>query len=214
MAVCALFLGRASLVGPIGLRDSPLHAFAIALTGAAIAAVLVVANACRNGFPWRSTDPGHWLALVAAWEFLEGALVRRFLIFATGGVDGNNVPHVSHQMLDAINSVAYAGIAAILLVGVVSTNWPIYWRIALAIHILDATNAVIWRLTADAAHWLHMPDAIYLQSLPFMGTLAGISLIVATAIDLYRKQFRNWPHWIGLLYALFHWYVIVTVYMK
>ena len=115
-----------------------------------------------------------------------------------------------------INSVAFVGIAAILLVGVCITKWPIYWRITVAIHFFDAVNAAVWRLSSvtDSTQWLHMPDAIYLRSLPIFGGVAIALLVVATTIDLYKKEYRNWQHWTGLLYEFVHWYWIVSVYLR
>jgi hypothetical protein len=190
MTICALFFSRATLFGTINQTFSPLRIFSIIVSGAAVTAAIVVANACRKGFAWGSTDPGHWFTFVATWELLEQAIVYQFLLFVTGGVEGNNVPRASDSTLAVFNSIAFIGIAVILLVGLAITKWPIYWRIAVTIHALDAMNAAIWRLTseADSLRWLHMPDAIYMRTLPIVGVLAATSLVVAMATDIYKKQ--------------------------
>jgi hypothetical protein len=213
MAVCALFLSRASTLLPNEVF-SPSRIFSITLAGITVAAAIVVVAACYKGFAWKSTDPGHWFAFVAAWEVLDETIVSKFLLFVTGGVSEHNVPVASDQMLAVFNSVAFWGIAAILFAGLAITKWPISWRIPVAIHALDATNAAIWRVTsvAHSLQWLHLPDRIYLRSLPFLGILAIASLAVAIAIDIYKRDFRNWPHWAGLIYEFNHWYWIVRVY--
>jgi hypothetical protein len=210
MTICAALFGWWRISGAVGNNSSlsAIRVFSIIVRGLAITAAIVVVVACCTAGNWKSTDPGHWFALLAVWEFLDEKLIGRLI---------HIVPFQSTHVAELVfSSVTFTGITIILFIGVCMTKWPIYWRIAVGVHIFDALNAAIWRLLfiADEIEWFRVPGAFYLQMLPIIGILAAVLLVVAVAIDIYKRERRNWPHWAGVLSEATHWFWIVKTYLR
>jgi hypothetical protein len=214
-AICSLYVWRAKALGGLSPSSSIISVLSVVVGGMTLAAAAYVIFARWRGLPWKSTEPGHWFALVALWELVESP-VTRFVMIWTGAIDDRNVWVCSTEVGRLFTSIAYVGIAAILLAGLCLTKWPLYWRVPVAIHFLDATNAAVWRISSasEALQWLHLPDDIYIKSLPVFGILATVALAIAIYFDIYKKDFRTWPHWIGLTYELLHWYWIIKAYSE
>ena len=52
-------------------------------------------------------------------------------------------------------------------------------------------------------------NLIRLQLSPAIECGAVLIVVVAIAIDIYRKRYRDWLHWFGLAYFVFHWYALI-----
>ena len=46
-----------------------------------------------------------------------------------------------------------------------------------------------------------------------IGYTAAVFVVIAIAFDVYRKRYRDWLHWIGIVYVVFFWYGMIMAYV-
>ena len=46
-----------------------------------------------------------------------------------------------------------------------------------------------------------------------IGLTAAVFVVIAIALDVYRKRHRDWLHWIGIVYVVFFWYGMIMAYV-
>jgi hypothetical protein len=216
MTICAALFAYGRIMGGISADSiSPSRVIAIVAKGIAITAALVVIHACCTKWSWRSTEPGHWLAFVALWEAIDEMIIHKSLMLMACGWDEDYVVHASYATEQVINSVAFLGMATILLIGVTITKWPVYWRVAVWLRVVKEVVAGIWRLSlaADDMGWFDIANPMRNFVIPTIAVAAFVAMVVAVAIDLYQKQRRDWLHWAGLLYDFTRWYGLIRAYV-
>ena len=137
-------------------------------------------------------EPGHWLAiasLVAAYTYSSG---------------------YPYSINKAAEMPKLIFILAFTCCGVHLCGWPWYWRMAI---FLIGVNVTITNF--------YFTITSYFPFTAVQGTgwnnplLHGINLSVewlvvlltlfSVAYDLYRKRYRDWLHWVGLLFCILRW---------
>lgn len=172
----------------------------VVITGGAITATIAVLTTCGRRGLWSKTEPGHWFAFIRSWEYLDMIAVTPVCIAWVPIQDSY------------IYCVPFLGMAAIYFTGTVAGRWEWYWRLAIVAHGFDATAAVAWRLT-NGLGWRGAADVIRTGITPAIGSAAVALVLISIGVDLYRKQYRDWLHWVGAAYFLFHWYGLVRAYV-
>ncbi|MDA8563677.1 hypothetical protein N9L06_04410 [Mariniblastus sp.] len=172
----------------------------VAITGGAITASVIVIYSCFKHKLWSKTEPGHWFAFVAAWQYIDMIAFTPTCVSLLPIEDGY------------VYCLTFVGMAVIYALGSIVGRWEWYWRLALLLHGIDNMLAVAWRLMNEQGN-MAATNLIQTQLLPVIGCVAVLFVVIAIALDVYRKRYRDWPHWVGIVYFLFHWYGLIVAYV-
>lgn len=194
-AACAIVVAKisnATFSIPVALH--------IAITGGALTVTVVaIYHCCIHGL-WAKTEPGHWFAFAAAWEYADMVAVTPTLVALMPTFSGY------------IYCIAFLGMAAIYFAGSIVGQWEWCWRIGMFPHGLHGMSAVGWRLTNE--QFQNAATAIIRTEItPATGSGAVSLVMISIGLDVYRKYPRDWLHRVGVLYFVFHWYVVIRAYV-
>jgi hypothetical protein len=195
-AVCSGLLASRATV-PASLAVS----LAVTIYGGCIAVSVIVIYTCVRNSLWTRTQPGHWFAFVGAWEMVDQIVVTPACL--------SFLP----LRAEYVYSFAFIGMAAIFAVGAIMGRWEWYWRLAIALHSLEAMSSAAWRL---AQEWWGYPGAsefIREKATPAIGVATVLVTLASIGIDLYRKRHRDWLHWVGIVWFSFKWYGQIRAYV-
>ena len=188
----------------VAARISVLPSIALALnvviTGGAFAATVIVLHACFKHKLWSKTQPGHWFAFVSAWVYVDQVAI-------TPACEVWLPPENGYVYL-----LAFVGMAAVFITGSIVGRWEWYWRLAILLHGIDNLSAVAWRITNEQGH-MAATNIIRTQLNSVIGFTAAVFVVIAIAFDVYRKRYRDWLHWIGIVYVVFFWYGMIMAYV-
>ena len=182
--------------GPLGTGT----VVASVVQGGALTAAAIVVYTCIRHSVWRSTEPGHWCAFAAAWEYLDMSAVTPMLC--------SLLPNYSGY----IYCITFVGIATIYSIGTVIGRWEWYWKVVLSLHAGANISSVAWRLSNEWG-WSTATSVVRETVTPTIGTAAVIMMLIAIIIDLRSKRYRDWLHWCGLGWPMFKWYVLARAYI-
>jgi hypothetical protein len=103
--------------------------------------------------------------------------------------------------------------AAIYVVGATLGRWEWYWRLAVALLALDMISSTGWRLAQEWWGWPGTAEFIRNKATPAIAIAAVLMTLVSIGVDLYRKRYRDWMHWCGVIWFLFTWYGLARAYL-
>jgi hypothetical protein len=175
--------------------------FGITIKGGMLAGSVTVIYTCTRFSSWSRTQPGHWFALVGAWEYVE--------MIAVTPICKSLLP----IRVEYIYCIAFIGMAAILMVGAILGRWEWYWQLAISLHALDEMSSTAWRLAQEWWGWPGIAEFIRNTATPAIGVAAVLVLLASIGLDLYRKRYRDWLHWCGIAWFLYKWHWQVRAYV-
>ncbi|MBA2116972.1 hypothetical protein [Bremerella alba] len=173
---------------------------AIVIDSAAITAGLVAIYQATRDAEWVDAHPGHWLAMVVLWLYVDHWLVEPDLL--------KRAPRYE----ELVYTLSYLGAALLLLFGMLLGDWGRLWKVALGAHAAVFALAAFWRIAQ--AMWDDGETGRFVRSdlAPPVDVLAVTLLVIAVLWDFRWKQLRDWKHWVGLICFAFHWAKNVQVY--
>lgn len=148
------------------------------------------------------TEPGYWLAIAS---LLDGFLLFRSEASFLGGFGFGEAPKVLILLASVAFSTVQTGWTwswrlAVLLMGVrlVATNFPI------------TTSEFIPFSLFEGQGW---SNSLYRRFCICVECFAVFATLFAIAVDLWRKLYRDWLHWVGMLYCVVLWFELLQIYV-
>ena len=166
-------------------------------SGAIFVAILLLARLAKQAKP----EPGYWLAIAS---LLDGFSLPQDVIF-TSSYGFGETPKLIFILAFTCCAVQLCG-------------WNWYWRLAIVFvggHLVVSNFFITLSqffpfTTVGGIGWGNpLVRAIHVT---FEYSAVAFTLL-AIAIDLNRKRYRDWLHWIGLLYCVMHWAHMVQNYL-
>lgn len=165
--------------------------------GTITVAILLLMRVAKQAKP----EPGHWLAIAS---LLDGYALSNDVSFL-GTYGFGEVPKL-------LFILAFIGCAIILC------GWKLSWRLAILLvgSQLVATNfpitlSELFPFSSYAGRgW---SNSLFRSVCTIIEFLAVLFTFLAIGVDLYRKQYRDWLHWVGILYCVMHWAYLIQAYL-
>jgi hypothetical protein len=170
------------------------------IRGGCITVSAILIYACVRHSLWSHTQPGHWFAIVCAWEYLDMVAVEPIC------------QAILPLRPEYIYCIAFIGMAALYAVGAALGRWESYWTLAISLLALDMISSTGWRLAQEWWGWAGAAEFIRNKATPTIAVAAVLVTLASIAMDLYRQQYRDWLHWCGIAYFLLTWYGLARAY--